>query len=156
METNPMERSHTGKKFLAIVVLLGAVFAAGFYMGRQPPEDIKKQFQEISQEVVDQTVGLVEGDLLVQKKVVQAMSEFLNGRAKILAGKPEEAIAELDETLDYLGEAVEMKGEETSAALHETMSKIEDLRDSLANGQATSQEALEEVQEKLNALLSET
>lgn len=151
-----MERSHTGKKFLAIVVLLGAVFAAGFYMGRQPPEEVKRQFQEISQEVVDQTVGLVEGDFLVQKKVVQAMSEFLNGRAKILAGKPEEAIAELDETLDYLGEAVKMKGEENSDALHETMSKIGDLRDSLANGQATSQEALEEVQEKLDALLSET
>lgn len=156
MEMHAMDKSHTGKKFLAIVVLLGAVFAAGFYMGRQPPEDIKKQFQEISQEVVDQTVGLVEGDLLVQKKVLQAMSEFLSGRAKILAGKPDEAVAELDETLDYLGEAVKMNGEETSDILLETISRIGDLRRSLVDGQAVSQEALEEVQEKLNALLSET
>lgn len=154
METNPMdERSHTGKKFLAIVVLLGAVFAAGFYMGRQPPEEIERQFQELSQEVVEQTVGLVEGDLLVQKKVLQAMSGFLNGRANILDGKHKEAVADLEETLEYLEEAVKMKGEETSDALRETMVKIQELRDSLANDQATSQEALEEIQDKLNALL---
>lgn len=153
METNPMERKHTGKKFLAIVVLLGAAFWAGFYIGRQPPEEIKRQFQELSQEVVEQTVGLVEGDLLVQKKVLQAMSGFLNGRANILDGKHKEAVADLEETLDYLEEAVKMKGEETSDALRETMVKIQELRDSLANGQATSQEALEEIQDKLNALL---
>ena len=143
------------KKFLAIVLILGAAFGAGYYVGRQPPEEVKKQLQELSQEVVEQTVGLVEGDLLVQKKFLQAMSGFLDGKAKILAGKPDEAIVELEETLDYLEEAVKMKGEETSDALLETMSKIGDLRRSLADGQAVSQEALEEAQEKLEALLSQ-
>ena len=148
-----MERRHTGKKFLAIVVLLGAAFWAGYYVGQQPPEEVQRQLQELTQEVVDQTVGLVEGDLLVQKKVLQAMSGFLNGRANILDGKHKEAVADLEETLDYLKEAVKMKGEETSDALRETMVKIQELRDSLANGQATSQGALEEIQDKLNALL---
>ena len=142
------------KKFLAIVLILGAAFGAGYYVGRQPPEEVKKQLQELSQEVVQQTVGLVEGDLLVQKKFLQAMSGFLDGKAKILAGKPDEAIVELEETLDYLEEAVKIKGEETSDALLETMSKIGDLRRSLADGQAVSQEALDEAQEKLEALLS--
>ena len=149
-----MDRRHTGKKFLAIVVLLGAAFWAGYYVGQQPPEEVKRQLQELSQEVVDQTVGLVEGDLPVQKKVLQAMSGFLSGRAKILDGKPEEAVADLAETLDYLEEAVKMKGKETPDVLLETMSKIGDLRRSLADGQAVSQEALEEAQEKLEALLS--
>ena len=148
-----MEKSHTGKKLLAIVVLLGAVFWAGFYVGRQPPEEVKQQLQEFSQEVVDQTVGLVEGDLLVQKRFLQAMSGFLDGRAKILAGKPDEAIAKLDGTLDYLEETVKMQGEDASDAIHETMSKIRDLRDSLADGQEVSQEALEDVQARLEALL---
>ena len=142
------------RKFLAILLILGAAFGAGYYVGRQPPEEIQKQLQELSQEVVDQTVGLVEEDLLVQKKFLQAMSGFLDGKAKILAGKPDEAIAELEETLDYLEEAVKMKGEETSDALLETMSKIGDLRRSLADGQAVSQEALDDAQEKLEALLS--
>lgn len=141
------------KKFLAIVLIFGAGFWAGYYMGQRPPEEVKKQLQELSQEVVDQTVGLVEGDLLVQKKFLQAMSGFLDGKARILDGKPDEAIAELEKTLDYLGQAVKMKGVETSDALLEAMSTIGDLRRSLADGQTVSQEALEEAQEKLEALL---
>ena len=148
-----MDKTHTMRKFLAIVLVLGAAFGAGYYVGRQPPEEVQKQLQELSQEVVDQTVGLVEGDLLVQKKVVQAMSGFLNGRAKILAGKSEEAVADLNESLDYLEEAAKMTGEETLDALRETMWKIRELRDGLANGQEVSQEALGEAQARLEALL---
>ena len=143
------------RKFLASVLVLGAAFGAGYYVGRQPPEEVEQQLQEFSQEVMEQTVGFVEGDLLIQKRFLQAMSGFLDGRAKILDGKPDEAIAELDETLDHLEEAVRMKGEETSDVLLETISKIGNLRQSLADGQAVSQEALEDVQAKLENLLSE-
>ena len=83
------------------------------------------------------------------------MSGFLDGKAKILAGKREEAAAELEETLDYLEEAVKMQGEETSDVLLETMSNIGDLRRSLADGREVSQEALDEAQAKLEALLSQ-
>ena len=150
-----MERRHTGKKFLAIVVLLGAAFWAGFYVGRQPPEEVHKQLQELSDEVVEQTVGLVEGDFLAQKKIVQATSEFLNGRSKILSGKPKEAVAELDATLAYLDEAARMQGDAASDALREIMSNIEEFRRSLVDGQTVPQEALEDVQERLEALLSQ-
>ena len=152
-----MERRHTGKKVLAIVLLLGAAFWAGFYMGRQPPEEIQKQFQELSQEVMDQTVGLVETDLLVQKKVLQAGSGFLNGKSKVLDGNPDEAIAELEKTLDYLEEAIKISpGGDTSDALLDTMANIGDLRRSLTDGQAVSPDTWEEAQEKLEALLSQT
>ncbi len=150
-----MERRHTGKKVLAIVLLLGVAFGAGFYLGRQPPEEIQKQFQELSQGVVDQTVGLVETDLLVQKKVLQATSGFLNGKSKVLAGNPDEAIAELEKTLDYLGEALRIhSGGDASDALLATMSTIGDLQRSLADGQDVSLDTWEEAQEKLEALLS--
>ncbi len=142
-------------KFLRIVLILGA-FLAGLYVGRQPPEEIKNQIRELSQGVVEQTVGLVEEDLLVQKKVVQATSGFLNGRAKMLAGKQEEAIADLEKTLEHLEQAVRMKGSETSDALREAMAKVADLQRAMADGQAVSQEKLEAAQEQLNSLLWQT
>ncbi|MDE0144972.1 MAG: hypothetical protein OXI53_07965 [Nitrospira sp.] len=152
-----MERRHTGKKVLAIVLLLGAAFWAGMYLGRQPPEEIQKQFQELSQEVVDQTVGLVESDLLVQKKVLQATSGFLSGKSQILNDNTDEAIAELEKTLDYLEEAIKISpGGDTSDALLDTMANIGDLRRSLADGQAVSLDTWEEAQEKLEALLSQS
>lgn len=157
MERRYMERRHTGKKVLAIVLLLGVAFWAGMYLGQQPPEEIQKQLQELSQGVVDQTVGLVEADLLVQKKVLQATSGFLNGKSKVLDGNPDEAIAELEETLDYLGEAIKVSpGGDTSDALLDTMTDIGDLRRSLTDGQAISPETWGEAQEKLDALLSQS
>jgi len=142
------------KKLFALILILGAVFWAGYYVGQQPPEEVKKQLQELSQEVMEQTIGLGEEELLAQKKFLQAMSRFLNGKAKILASQPDAAIAELEKTLDYLEEAARMKGEETSDAIQATMSKIRDLQDSLANDRTVPQKALEDAQEKLEALLS--
>ncbi len=143
------------KKFLVHVLIVGAAFWAGHYVGQQPPEEVKKQLRELSQEVIEQTIGLEEGELFLQKKVLilQAKSAFLNSKAKILDGKYDEAITELDETLDYLKHAAKMKGQETSDALHGAISKIGDLQRSLANGQAISQEKFEEAQEKLDSLL---
>ncbi len=141
------------KKFLASVLIVGAAFWAGYYVGQQPPEEVRKQLQELSQEVIEQTIGLEEGELLLQKEFLQAKSRFLDGKAKILDGKYDEAITELDETLDHLKQAAKMKGKETSDALHGAMSKIEDLQRSLADGQAISQEKFEEAQEKLDSLL---
>lgn len=141
------------KKFLAILLIFGLGFWAGYYVGQRPLEEVQRQLKELSQEVVEQTIGLGNEELLAQNNVLRALSGFVDGKAKILGGKPDEAVAELEKTLDYLKEAVKIKGAETSDALIETMSKIDDLRQSLADGQAVSQEALEDVQANLEALL---
>lgn len=141
------------KKVLAILLIFGLGFWAGYYVGQRPLEEVQRQLQELSQEVVEQTIGLGNEELLAQNNVLRALSGFVDGKAKILGGKPDEAVAELEKTLDYLKEAVKIKGAESSDALIETMSKIGDLRQSLADGQAVSQEALEDMQANLEALL---
>ena len=76
------------KKFLAIVLILGAVFWAGYYMGRQP-EEVKKQLRELSQEVIEQTIGPEEEEMGLQE-------EFID-----------ETVTDLSETLDHLKQAQE-------------------------------------------------
>ncbi len=148
-----MGRNHGMKKLLAIILIFGLGFWAGYYVGQRPLEEVKAQLQELSQKVVKQAIGLGNEELLAQNNVLRALSGFANGKAKILDGKPDEALTELEKTLGYLKEAVKVKGMESSDALIETMSKIDELRQSLAVGQAVSQEALEDVQARLEALL---
>lgn len=148
-----MGKNQAMKKFLAMILIFGLGFWAGYYVGQRPLEEVKRQLQELSQKVVKQTIGLGNEELLAQNNVLRALTGFVNGKAKILDGKSDEALAEIEKTLDYLKEAVKMKGAESSDALIETMSNIEDLRRTLADGQAVSQEALEDVQVKLEALL---
>lgn len=150
-----MGKNQAMKKVLAMILIFGLGFWAGYYVGQRPLEEVKKQLQELSQTVVQETIGLGNEELLAQNNVLRALSGFVNGKAKILDGKSEEALAEMEKTLDYLKEAVKVKGAESSDALIETMSNIDDLRQSLANGQAVSREALEDVQARLEALLLE-
>ena len=148
-------RNHMGKKFLAMLLIFGLGFWAGHYVGQRPLEEVKTQLQDLSQKVVKQTIGMGNEELLAQNNVLRALSGFVNGKAKILDGKSDEALAEMEKTLDYLKETVRMKGAESSDALIETMSNVDDLRQSLADGQAVSREALEDVQAKLEGLLLE-
>ena len=77
------------KKILVIVLILGTVFLAGYYVGRQPPEEVKKQLRELSQEVIEQTIGPEAEEMLPQE-------EFFD-----------ETVTDLNETLDHLKQAQE-------------------------------------------------
>ena len=64
-----MERkNHTGKKLLAMILIFGLGFWAGYYVGQRPLEEVKRQLQELSQEVMEQTIGSGEGDKLPAQK----------------------------------------------------------------------------------------
>ena len=70
------------KKFLASVLIVGAAFGAGYYVGQQPPEEVRKQLRELSQEVMEQTIGLEEGELLLQKNFCKPRPGFWTVRTK--------------------------------------------------------------------------
>ena len=49
-----MERkNHTRKRLLAMILIFGLGFWAGYYVGQQPLEEVKRQLQELSQEVME-------------------------------------------------------------------------------------------------------
>ena len=144
------------RKFLRIVLVLGGVFWAGYYVGQQPPEEVKRQLQTMSDEVVEHAHDLSEGERFLQKELLDAKSRFLDGKAEILDGKYDEAVAMLEETLHHLKTAIRRKGKETSRALlAAAMAKIQDLQRSLADGRDVSREAIDDVQKDLDSLLRE-
>ena len=144
------------RKFLRIVLVLAGVFGAGYYVGQQPPEEVKRQFQTMSDEVVERAHDLSEGERFLQKELLDAKSRFLDGKAEILDGKYDEAVAMLEETLHHLKTAIRRKGKETSRALlAAAMAKIQDLQRSLADGRDVSREEIDDVQKDLDSLLRE-
>lgn len=144
------------KKFLRIVLVLGGIFWAGYYVGQQPPEEVKRQLQTMSDEVVYRAHDLSEGELFLQKELLDAKSRFLDGKAEILEGKYDEAVARLEETLHHLQTAIKRKGKETSRTLlAAAMAKIQDLQRSLADGRDVSREEIDNAQKGLDSLLRE-
>ena len=144
------------RKFLRIVLVLAGVFCAGYYVGQQPPEEVKRQLQTMSDEVVDRAHDLSEGELFLQKELLDAKSRFLDGKAEILEGKYDEAVARLEETLHHLQTAIKRKGKETSRTLlAAAMAKIQDLQRSLADGRDVSREEIDNAQKGLDSLLRE-
>ncbi len=141
-------------KFVRTALVLAGVFYAGYYVGQQPPGEVNRQLQTMSDEVVDRAHDLSEGELFLQKEFLDAKSRFLDGKAEILEGKYDEAVAELEETLHHLKTAIKRKGKETSQALLDAaMAKIQDLQRSLADGRDVSREEIDDAQKGLDSLL---
>ncbi len=135
------------KKVVRMVLVLGAVFGAGYYF-----ENIQQVFQAMSPEdVVEQAR---DGDLDIRKEFLEAKSRFVDGKAEIMNGKYEEARTELEHTLYHLRKTMTMKGADTSRELLDNViDTIARLRQSLADGREVAADTLQQTQEKLDALL---
>lgn len=142
-------------KFVGILLLLGGIFWAGFYVGQQPPENVKRTLRTMSKNVVERTLGLKEGQLNLKQEFLEAKSRFLEGKAEILDGEYGEAAEELEEALGHLKTAVGIQGKKTSQVVIDGLvAKLNDIKHSLAAGQEVSQEKIKEAQKELDSLIS--
>ncbi|MDT7043662.1 hypothetical protein [Candidatus Nitronereus thalassa] len=142
-------------KFIGIVFLLGGIFWAGYYIGQQPPEEVKRTIRTLSENVVDKTVGLEEGRLGLKQEFLEAKSRLLDGKAEILDGEYGEAAKALGESLSHLKNAVEIQGKKTSQVVIDGLvDKLNAIKQTLASGQNVSQEKIDEAQKDLDALIS--
>jgi len=142
-------------KFVGILLLLGGIFWAGFYVGQQPPEEVKRTLRTMSEDVMERTLGLKEGRLNLKEEYLEAKSRLLEGKAEILDGKYGEAVDELEEALGHLKNAVGIQGKKTSQVVIDGLvAKLNDIKESLADGQEVSQEKINEAQKELDSLIS--
>lgn len=142
-------------KFVGILLLLGGIFWAGYYIGQQPPEEVKRKIRTVSENVMERTLGLEDGRLNLRQEFLDAKSRLLDGKAEILDGEYGEAAEELGEALGHLKKAVGIQGKKTSqVVIDNLMTKLTDIKRSLASGQDVSQEEIEEAQKELDALIS--
>ena len=143
-------------KFVGILLLFGGIFWAGYYVGQQPPEDVKRTLRTMSEGVVERTSGLGDGSLDLKREFLEAKSRFLDSKSEILDGKYGEAAEELGEALKHLKNAVGIQGKKTSQVVIDgLMSKLNDIKQSLASGQDVAQDKIDEAQEELDALISD-
>ena len=142
-------------KFFGILVLLGGIFWAGYYIGQQPPEDVKQTLRTMSEDVVGRTLGFEEGELNLKQEFLKAKSRLLDGKAEILDGEYGDAAKELGVAVDHLKNAVSIHSKKTSQVVIDgLMAKLQDIKQSLASGQTVSQEKIDEAQKELDELIS--
>ena len=136
-----------------LLVAFGVVFGLGYYTG-QRPDEVKQKLRDLSGEVLEQTIGLDQG-LSLRKEFLKAKERLLEGKSQLLDHEYEGAATELSRAVHHLAQAKAV-GSDTKLGkqIEELMNDVEQAQKQLAEGRGISRQALDEVQARLNDLLS--
>ncbi len=139
-------------KIIRWVIMLGLVFWAGYYTGKQP-EVVKQTLRNLSGEVLENTIGR-DQTVKLQGKMLEAREGFIEGRAYLLEHDFEEASGEFERALHHLNEAVALDPEGPFVQKIEVVKqKVREAQVRLAQGQNLSPHLLEEIRQELQAVL---
>lgn len=150
-------------KLLGIVVVLGGVFALGYYTGQRPAE-VKKAVKELSSGVVDTTKDLsrnviattqgLERALRYRQGLVDAKERLIEARTDLNDKNFGDAAKELAEAIAHLEEAGLASQESgTSARVRALADKIKAVEAELSKGKTVGREKMAELQRELDGLL---
>jgi len=135
---------------------LGSIFWAGFFVGQQPPGEVKHTLRTMSEDMVERALGLDKNRLILQREFLEAKSRMVQGKADILDGQYDEAAEEMDHALDHLKNTVTSEdGTDSSPITDRIMAKILEIKNALASGGVIPREMLDDVQKGLDNLLDE-
>ncbi len=139
-------------KMIRWCLLLGVVFGAGYYTGKQP-DLVKKTLRDLSGEVLESTIGL-DQTVQLKRQMVEAKEGFVEGRAYLLDHDFEGASEEFSRALHHLDEAVALDPEGPMAKRIEIVKlKVQEVQKSLAQGRSIPPHILEDLREELRAVL---
>jgi len=85
-------------KFLGILLLLGGVFWAGYYVGQQPPEEVKNSLRTMSENVVERALSFKTSQVVLDGLIakLEDMKQSLASGENVSQEKIEEVQKELD------------------------------------------------------------
>ena len=143
-------------RILFMATFLGSIFWAGYFVGQQPPGEVKHTLRTMSEDMVERALGLDENRLILQREFLEAKSRMVQGKADILDGQYDEASREMDHALVHLKKTVRSESETDSSTITDQLvAKIEEIKNAIASGKVIPKEMLDEVQKGLDNLLDE-
>lgn len=148
-------------KFIGLVVVLSASFAAGYYVGQRPVgtlmqtvSDLQQSIKGLSRNVLDTTTG-IERDLRRRQGLVDAKSRLVQAKANVLERNFGEAAKELGDAEEALEGATKgVKSDDSVTALRDLAGAVREVRQDVAKGKSVSLKKLDALQRRLDQLLN--
>jgi hypothetical protein len=148
-------------KFFGVLLLLVGAFGAGYYFGQRPVgtlqrtvAELQQSLKDVSRNVVDTTLG-IERDLRRRQGLVEAKSRLVQTKAHMVDRNYGDAAKELAEAIDSV-EAITKgaKADPMTNALRDLAGSLREVKLELAMGKPVTLKKLEELQLRMDQLLS--
>ena len=148
-------------KFFGVLLLLVGAFGAGYYFGQRPVgtlqravAELQQSLKDVSRNVVDTTL-VIERDLRRRQGLVEAKSRLVQSKAHMADRNYGDAAKELTEAIDSV-EAITKgaKVDPMTNALRDLAGSLREVKLELAMGNPATLKKLDELQLKMDQLLS--
>jgi hypothetical protein len=147
-------------KFIGLLVLMAASFAAGFYFGQRPTGTLEetvaglpKSIREVSRNVMDTTMG-IEQDLRRRQALLETKSKIVQSRSDLLDKNYGEAAKQLADGVAGLETAIKgARADASTQAVRNVIGTLQELRLELSMGKPVPTKKLNEVQKEIDRQL---
>jgi hypothetical protein len=149
-------------KFLTVLLLLVGAFGAGYYMGQRPVgtlqrtvAELQQSLKDVSRNVLDTTLG-IERDLRRRQGLVEAKSRLVQTKAHLVERQYGDAAKELAQAIDTVEALTKgAKADSMTKALRDLAGSLQEVKLELAMGKAVTLKKLDELQVRMDQLLSQ-
>lgn len=149
-------------KFVGILVVLGAAFGLGYFVGQLPIseknstiDNLKSQMTNLSRNVVDTTMG-IPASLRSRQGLLDAKSRLIQAKSDLLDRNYGNASKELAEAADLLDQAGQAERDSGKTATFKAMAgKAREVKLELSMGKTVPRARLDEIQKELDGYLGQ-
>lgn len=141
-------------RFLGLVVLIGATFGLGYYIGQRPISELKKTVRDLSRDVLDTTLG-IERNLRQRQGLVDAKSRLVQAKSDLLDRNFGNAAKELADVVDQLEKASNAERDSGRvSSIKPLVARVRETQLELAVGKVVPRTRLDEIQKDLDRFMA--